>query len=94
MFVQNRRTLVSLDAIGKLDNFQEVFDIRYYKDNINDYYKWLVRQHLNHDLMNEPVYQKLLTRSSFRQIANREKLLFPLKKVAYKLLGIMKRQNK
>ena len=75
-------------------NFQEVFDIRYYKDNINDYYKWLVRQHLNHDLMNEPVYQKLLTRSSFRQIANREKLLFPVKKVAYKLLGIMKRQNK
>ena len=89
-----RRTLVSLDAIGKLDNFQEVFDIRYYKENINDYYKWLVRQHLNHDLMNEPVYQKLLTRGSFRQIANREKLLFPLKKIAYKLLGIMKRQNK
>ena len=33
------------------------------------------------DLMNEPVYQKMLSRSSFRQIAKREKVLFPLKKV-------------
>ena len=54
-----RRTLTSLDALGKLDNFSNVFDIEYYKKNRKDYYKWLYIQHLKEDAMNEPTYKRL-----------------------------------
>lgn len=60
-----RRTLVSLDYLNKLNNFKDVFDVEYYKNNKKDYYKWLYKQHKKNDLMNEPVYQGLKNRKEF-----------------------------
>lgn len=42
--IKCRRTLLALEAIGKLDNFSEVFDIEYYKENKEEYYKWLEKE--------------------------------------------------
>lgn len=42
--IKCKRTLLSLDAIGKLENFKEVFDIEYYKNNKNKYYEWLEKE--------------------------------------------------
>lgn len=63
-----KRTLVGLDALGKLDDFNQVFDIEYYKNNKKDYYKWLYEQHIKKDSMNEPTYQSLKSRKEFRMI--------------------------
>lgn len=60
------RTLVTLDSLNKLDNFNQVFDIDYYKNNKKIYYKWLCKQHMIENEMNEPVYQELLKRKEFR----------------------------
>lgn len=60
------RTLVSLDAINKLDNFKNVFDIDYYYKNRKKYYRWLYREHVNKSLMNEPSYQILSKRKDFK----------------------------
>ncbi len=62
-----KRTLVTLDILGKLDNFKEVFDIGYYKNNRTMYYKWLYEQHVNKDLLNEPVYQLFRKNKEFRK---------------------------
>ena len=35
------RTLLTLDAIGKLDDFSQVFNVKYYRDNRSFYLKWL-----------------------------------------------------
>lgn len=52
-----RRTMLMLDAIGKLDLYKEVFDIEKYKKNKVKYLRWLYREHLVGDIMNEPTYQ-------------------------------------
>lgn len=39
-----RRTLVTIDALGALDKFTDVFDIEYYKSHRSKYMKWLVLQ--------------------------------------------------
>lgn len=61
-----KRTLVSLDAINKLENFNEVFDIKYYENNKNSYYRWLCKEHYKGDEMNEPTYQILKNRKEFK----------------------------
>lgn len=35
------RTLLTLDAIGALDDFAEVFNVKYYRENRSFYLKWL-----------------------------------------------------
>lgn len=47
-----KRTLVSLDALGKLDNFKNVFDIEYYKNNKEEYYEWLEKEEENGSVYN------------------------------------------
>ena len=42
-----KRTLVCLDALGKLDEFADVFDIGYYREHRSDYLKWLILQSFN-----------------------------------------------
>lgn len=61
-----RRTLVSLDALNKLDNFKEVFDIDYYKNNKKEYYIWLYSEHMKKNEMNEPSYEILSKRKDFK----------------------------
>lgn len=61
------RTLVGLDAFDKLDNFSEVFDIEYYKNNKNKYYKWLYGEHLKKDDLNESAYELLKNRKEFKK---------------------------
>lgn len=38
------RTILALDAIGKLDNYSYVFDLKYYKENVQKYYSRLIFQ--------------------------------------------------
>lgn len=61
------RTLLTLDILNKLDNFKEVFNIEYYKNNKKIYYKWLYKQHLKKDIMNEPVYQILKKKTEYKK---------------------------
>lgn len=64
-----RRTLLSLEAIGKLDNFKDVFDIDYYKTHKDEYYKWLDKEVKNHSIMNTNTY-KLLQQKKGNTIYN------------------------
>lgn len=63
-----KRTLVTLDLLGKLDNFSNVFNIDYYKNHKKKYYRWLIEQHFSHDVMNEPVYQLFKKKKFFKRI--------------------------
>lgn len=61
------RTLLTLDAIGVLDNYKDVFNIQYYKDNKDFYLRELYKRHLIND---QPqffyeIYQKLGNQISF-----------------------------
>ena len=81
-----QRTLLTLDYLNKLDNFKEVFDIDYYKENRVRYYKLLAYLHSMGNRMNEPVYQGMLSRPEFKKIADIEKIKNPLRKVKKKVL--------
>ena len=59
------RTILALDALNMLDDFKMVFDIEYYYKNKNIYYKWLWKQHILHDKMNEETYQIIKKRNDF-----------------------------
>jgi hypothetical protein len=39
-----KRNLVTMDALGKLEEFSEVYDIAYYRDNLRYYYEWMCEQ--------------------------------------------------
>ncbi len=47
-----RRTMLALDAIGKLDNFKKVFDVEYYRNNKEEYLKWLEKEVDEEQIMN------------------------------------------
>ncbi|MDO4369071.1 MAG: hypothetical protein Q4C29_00815 [bacterium] len=68
-----KRTLVSLDAIGKLDNFSEVFDIDYYKKNRDWYYKWLKKEYNSGSEMNSLSYKLLSQKHGKTEYNNIEK---------------------
>ena len=72
------RTLTALDALDKLDNFDKVFDIDYYRKNKKDYYKWLWLQTKLNDSMNIPTYN-LLEKQGKISVP----LLFKMKKYPY-----------
>lgn len=52
------RTILSLDALGKLKNFKKVFDINYYKNNKKEYLYWLYNEHLIGNQMIEGIFEK------------------------------------
>ncbi len=52
-----RRTLITLDLIGKLDNFSEVFNIDYYKNNRSSYFEWLQLNAQNNDYFCKDILQ-------------------------------------
>lgn len=54
-----KRTLLTLDALGKLEKYDKVFDINYYKKHKTGYLRWLYVHHRNDDEMVEAIYQAL-----------------------------------
>ena len=54
-----KRTLLTLDILGKLDDFREVFDVDYYRENKDVYLNWLYINNQCDDEMLEPIYQAL-----------------------------------
>jgi hypothetical protein len=51
-----RRTLVMLDALNKLDEFNTIFDVKYYRRKRGQYMTWMVRQFfLGDSFMDDPV---------------------------------------
>ncbi|MBR4503796.1 MAG: hypothetical protein IKP20_02335 [Candidatus Methanomethylophilaceae archaeon] len=52
-----RRTLTTLDLIGKLDNFSDVFNIDYYKKNRSSYFEWLQLNAQNNDYYCKDILQ-------------------------------------
>ena len=57
-----KNTLLSLDALNRLEYFSQVFDIDYYKQNKPIYISYLKNCHEKHDLLSEPIYQKFKKR--------------------------------
>lgn len=60
-----KRTMLGLYALGKLDFYEEVFDVKYFYQNINEYlghmlYKRLVEKHHS---FNDEIYQCLIKRN-------------------------------
>lgn len=80
------RTLVSLDAIGKLNNFTEVFDINYYQENKSTYYRWLYRQYYKNDLMNEATYQILKNNKEFNKAIAYLKVKLKVKSIIKRII--------
>ena len=61
------RTILSLYALtDDLTPYKDIFDIDYFNNNKEKYFKYLYDNHLFHDKMNEPTYQKLLEKEDFR----------------------------
>lgn len=83
-----RRTLVALDALNKLENYKEVFDISYYKTHKGEYYSWLASLHSYNDEFAEPVYKVMLERDEFLKYVRKEKV----KKVMRGLRDILKKR--
>ena len=84
-----KRTLLSLEALGKLDSFNQVFDVDYYKNNKKDYYKWLYAQHMQKEDLNESTYQILKNKKEFGLIRLQYLLKLPFilaKKMVKKVL--------
>lgn len=80
-----KRTMNTLYAIGKLDNFSKVFDTDYYKKHKSFYWAELYRLHLNNDTMTAPEYEILKN-----EIPLRIKCYLVIRKFAGKLLRILK----
>lgn len=54
-----RRTMLTLDALGKLDDFAHVFDVAYYRAHRREYLLWLYEMHRQNDEMNAPTYKRM-----------------------------------
>ena len=61
-----RRTLLTLDILGKLDNFRECFDIDYYKMHRNEYLEWLYENGRTGNIMLKPIYDALKNEFTFK----------------------------
>lgn len=61
-----KRTIMSLDALNKLELFHNVFDLEKYKKEKRAYDKWLWEQHYLKDDMNEPTYQMIHKRKDYK----------------------------
>ncbi len=52
------RTLITLDLLGNLDNFNKVFDVNKYKSNRNKAYGWLLYARLGNDKDDNAVFAR------------------------------------
>lgn len=62
------RTLLSLYALdANMNDYKKIFDIDYFNNHIEDYYEWILKEHLWDDKnINEPTYQLLLKKQDFK----------------------------
>ena len=61
-----RRTLLTLDILGKLDEFKESFNIDYYKAHRNEYLNWLYKSCQTKNIMLAPIYEALKHEFDFK----------------------------
>ena len=66
-----RRTLVTIDLLGKLDKYETVFDIDYYKKHRDEYYIWLYEKHLEDTPMIKPIYDEFSNDANYQQTINK-----------------------
>ena len=62
-----QRTILTLDAIGKLEKFANVFDIDYYRKNKLKYYWLLFKQRQHKVVTTEAVYNRIKPKIPFMQ---------------------------
>jgi len=55
-----RRTMLTLDAIGRLGDFSNSFPVDYYRENHNDYLRWLAKKIAKKDAFSMDIYATLL----------------------------------
>ena len=70
-----RRTLLMLDEGGILDQYYNVFDINYYRNHIDEYYRWLYNVQMKGGLEKEltmPVYTRLQNNKAFISVSRKE----------------------
>ena len=53
-----KRTILTLDTLGKLENFSKVFDIDYYKKHKNEYLIWLYKKALSKNNYGIQIYRE------------------------------------
>ena len=56
-----RRTLLTLDLIGELDEYREVFPVQYYKDNIDTYIQWIAKKYVEREEVSISVQNMMFT---------------------------------
>lgn len=59
------RTLLTLELLGKLDNYRQVFDMQTYKKHRNGYIEWLIHSHADYE-------------SEIKQLAQAQGIIFPM----------------
>ena len=64
------RTLFDLDALNKLDDFKEVFDVDDYRKNVRDRYRYLYRTHV--------IKKNLFLKEAYEVLSERHKDLFKI----------------
>jgi len=55
-----RRTMISLDLLGKLDCFAAVFPIQKYRENTDAYLMWLATQMHQNKIIERPIWEAML----------------------------------
>ena len=69
-----RRTLLTLYALSdNMNEYNQVFDIKFFEENIHDYFWWIFVEHKKNDPIIEPIYNKLLKKKNFaKYVADRQ----------------------
>lgn len=62
-----KRTLMSIEALGRVDEFKNVFDTTYFKSNRKEYYYWLYKRQCMGDDLNKLNYEKLKESSLMKE---------------------------
>ena len=65
-----RRTLLTLDALDRLYDYKEVFNLNDYYSHRNDYYTWLCIKKIEGDPMIDEIYQILSPKLSLKNWMN------------------------
>ena len=75
-----RRELLSLYLLNvNLDDYKNVFDVKYFKDHLEEYFQWIYDDHIyylyhNGHSTNENVYNKLLEKTEFQEFLEKQPL--------------------
>jgi bacterioferritin-associated ferredoxin len=89
------RTMLNLEALGVLDEFQSVFDTDYYRNHKSMYYTWLCLKQMLEDPFMKETYRILLKKITLfhRLMAVWQLVKIPLRKVSF-LQFLRKKENR